>query len=248
MAKEIASFADGTPMKDAVNKVDDQLSFISVFHNTSNVSAKNSFKYKNDVMAYCIEWESVVSTRVDKDVLDIKKLREMFNHYQDKVDSLRKKVNGQETKGKSINAALSEKLQRNEEKLDEASGLYEASARPLCVLIEEVVQYGYKDLYPFIVAIMKFEMERSQNESRALHLFQCEAFENELRIDLLGEAIKQARLDRKLTQEELGKLVGVQKAQISKLENSLTDARVETILKVFKALNAKICFSVEMEN
>ena len=179
MAKEIASFADGTPMKDAVNKVDDQLSFISVFHNTSNVSAKNSFKYKNDVLAYCIEWESVVSTRVDKDVLDIKKLREMFNHYQDKVDSLRKKVNGQETKGKSINATLSEKLQRNEEKLDEASGLYEASARPLCVLIEEVVQYGYKDLFPFIVAIMKFEMERSQNESRALHLFQCEAFENE---------------------------------------------------------------------
>jgi len=75
-----------------------------------------------------------------------------------------------------------------------------------------------------------------------------EAFENELRLDLIGEAIKQARLDRKLTQEELGKLVGVQKAQISKLENSLTDARVETILKVFKALNAKICFSVEMNN
>jgi len=75
-----------------------------------------------------------------------------------------------------------------------------------------------------------------------------EAFENELRLDLLGEAIKQARLDHKLTQEELGKLVGVQKAQISKLENSLTDARVETILKVFKALNAKISFSVEMKN
>ena len=75
-----------------------------------------------------------------------------------------------------------------------------------------------------------------------------EAFENELRLDLLGEAIKQARLDRKLTQEELGKLVGVQKAQISKLENSLTDARVETILKVFKALNAKISFRVEMKN
>ncbi len=75
-----------------------------------------------------------------------------------------------------------------------------------------------------------------------------ESFENELRLDLLGEAIKQARLDRKLTQEELGKLVGVQKAQISKLENSLTDARLETILKVFNALNAKICFNVEMKN
>ena len=60
-----------------------------------------------------------------------------------------------------------------------------------------------------------------------------DAFENELRLDLLGEAIKQARLERNLTQEELGMLVGVQKAQISKLENSLTDARFETIIKVF---------------
>jgi HTH-type transcriptional regulator / antitoxin HipB len=75
-----------------------------------------------------------------------------------------------------------------------------------------------------------------------------DAFENELRLDLLGEAIKQARKERHLTQEELGELVGVKKAQISKLENSLTDARFETIIKVFKALNAKISFNVELLN
>ena len=75
-----------------------------------------------------------------------------------------------------------------------------------------------------------------------------EAFENELRLDLLGEAIKQTRLERNLTQEELGRLVGVQKAQISKLENNLTDARFETILKVFKALNVKVNFKVELLN
>ena len=73
-----------------------------------------------------------------------------------------------------------------------------------------------------------------------------EAFERELRLDLLGETIRQARLKRNLTQEELGRLVGVQKAQISKLENSLTDARIETILKVFEALNAKVDFRVEL--
>jgi DNA-binding XRE family transcriptional regulator len=73
-----------------------------------------------------------------------------------------------------------------------------------------------------------------------------EAFEYELSLDLLGEAIKQARKERNLTQEELGKLVGVQKAQISKIENSLSDARFETILKVFKALNAKINFNIEL--
>jgi DNA-binding XRE family transcriptional regulator len=75
-----------------------------------------------------------------------------------------------------------------------------------------------------------------------------EAFENELRLDLIGEAIRQARIERNLTQEELGRLVGVQKAQISKLENSLTDARFETIIKVFKALNASIHFHVELVN
>ncbi len=75
-----------------------------------------------------------------------------------------------------------------------------------------------------------------------------DAFENELRLDLLGEAIKQARKARNMTQEQLGLLVGVKKAQISKLENSLTDARFETIIKVFKALNAKVNFNVELLN
>ena len=58
-------------------------------------------------------------------------------------------------------------------------------------------------------------------------------FEYDLQMDLIGKAIKQTRQERHLTQEELGKLIGVQKAQISKLENSLSDARFETILKVF---------------
>ncbi|MBA2561348.1 MAG: helix-turn-helix transcriptional regulator [Chitinophagaceae bacterium] len=71
-------------------------------------------------------------------------------------------------------------------------------------------------------------------------------FENELRLDLLGHTIKQVRKERNLTQEQLGELVGVKKAQISKIENSLTDARFDTILKVFKALNAKVNFNVEL--
>lgn len=73
-------------------------------------------------------------------------------------------------------------------------------------------------------------------------------FENELRIDLLGQAIKQARKERNLTQEQLGELVGVQKAQISKIENSVKNARFETILKVFEALGAKVNFNVELNN
>lgn len=73
-----------------------------------------------------------------------------------------------------------------------------------------------------------------------------EAFENELRLDLLGQAIRAARKERQLTQEQLGELVGVQKAQISKIEHSVKNARLGTILKVFEALGAKVNFNVEL--
>ena len=73
-----------------------------------------------------------------------------------------------------------------------------------------------------------------------------EAFEHELKLDLLGNAIKEARLHQNLTQEQLGQLVGVQKAQISKLENNFTNARFDTVIKVFNALHAKVNFKVEL--
>ena len=72
-----------------------------------------------------------------------------------------------------------------------------------------------------------------------------DAYENELRLDLLGETIRQTRIQRNLTQEQLGLLVGVQKAQISKIENNFKDARISTILKVFDALQTKILLTVE---
>ena len=75
-----------------------------------------------------------------------------------------------------------------------------------------------------------------------------EIFEQELKLELIGDAIRKARKAKHLTQEQLGKLVGVQKSQIAKIENSTTDARFSTILRVFDALKAKVNFTVELEN
>jgi DNA-binding XRE family transcriptional regulator len=73
-------------------------------------------------------------------------------------------------------------------------------------------------------------------------------YEQELQLELMGEMIRTVRRERNLTQEELGKLVGVQRAQISKLENNTTNVTIETILKVFGALKAKVNFNVELMN
>lgn len=60
-------------------------------------------------------------------------------------------------------------------------------------------------------------------------------YDAEIKMFLIGEAIKRARLDQNLTQEQLGKMIGVQKAQISRLEHgeNLTFA---TVSKVFRAM------------
>jgi len=71
-------------------------------------------------------------------------------------------------------------------------------------------------------------------------------YEYELRLDLLGEMIKRTRKERHLTQSELGEMIGVQKSQISRIENNAKNVTIETILRVFKALKAKVNFNVEL--
>jgi len=73
-------------------------------------------------------------------------------------------------------------------------------------------------------------------------------FEYDLQMDLIGKAIKQTRQERNMTQEELGKLIGVQKAQISRLESNASNATIDTLIKVFAALQASVRLQVELPN
>jgi len=74
-----------------------------------------------------------------------------------------------------------------------------------------------------------------------------EQYEFELSMDILGEKLKQIRKEQRLTQEQLGKMIGVQKAQISKLESGNNSATISTVLKVFHAMKAKVKFKIEIE-
>lgn len=71
-------------------------------------------------------------------------------------------------------------------------------------------------------------------------------FEYDLQMNLIGQAIKQTRQERNLTQEELGKLIGVQRAQISRIENNSSNVTIDTLLRVFKALQAHVKLQIEL--
>ncbi|MCR5394387.1 MAG: helix-turn-helix domain-containing protein [Bacteroidales bacterium] len=62
-----------------------------------------------------------------------------------------------------------------------------------------------------------------------------EEYDAQMETFLIGEAIRQARLSKNLTQEQLGEMLGVKKAQICKIENG-GNVTFRTISRVFQAM------------
>lgn len=69
-----------------------------------------------------------------------------------------------------------------------------------------------------------------------------DAMETELQAHLIGEAIRLARKDKRLTQEQLGKLMGVQRSQVSKIEKG-HNLTISTIARAFRAMGVPAAFS-----
>jgi ribosome-binding protein aMBF1 (putative translation factor) len=70
-----------------------------------------------------------------------------------------------------------------------------------------------------------------------------ENFDADVEAALIGAAIKDARKAKNMTQKELGERVGVQTAQISKIESG-RNLTISTIVKVLKGLGLTADFSI----
>lgn len=89
---------------------------------------------------------------------------------------------------------------------------------------------------------------RKANDMLARMGVPTELFEEGIQIENpIGTLIKQTRLQRNLSQEALSVLLGVDKSLISKLENNDNSVSMETILQVFKVLNAELSFVVTLQ-
>ncbi len=69
-----------------------------------------------------------------------------------------------------------------------------------------------------------------------------DAMEAELQSYLIGEAIKQARKEKNLTQEQLGELMGVKRSQVSRIERG-HNLTIGTIIRAYKAMDVPAAFS-----
>ena len=153
-----------SPVADVANEIGAG-SLVSLQQLASMQARVNVLEYQQYVIDYAVEWEEIVTGRIDSQTKDVKKLQQDRLHYEKKVDALRTKVNNTERKGKETPVATMEKLQRNEEKLRDAWENHETAAGRLCVLMQEAIHFGWKDLYPLVTNIMKWEVNRLGREN-----------------------------------------------------------------------------------
>ncbi len=70
-------------------------------------------------------------------------------------------------------------------------------------------------------------------------------FENELKAEILAFQFKELRKKKHLTQMQLASKIGMEKGQISKIENGKFNLTLATINKIATALGAKIHFNLQ---
>lgn len=71
-------------------------------------------------------------------------------------------------------------------------------------------------------------------------------FENELKADILAYRLKELRKKKHLTQSQLAEKLGMEKGQISKIENGKFNLTLSTINKIAAALGAKVNFDLQL--
>ncbi len=67
-----------------------------------------------------------------------------------------------------------------------------------------------------------------------------ENFRKEAYAYYMGQVIREARREEKITQSELGKRIGANKSYISRVENGLIDPTISTIYSIITALGLRI--------
>ncbi|CAJ1959405.1 unnamed protein product [Cylindrotheca closterium] len=175
MAQHIAVLSRGSPLSNHVGAMpaagappDSVCSYLSTHHSLANKNKQYSQRFAKFVIDYCIQWQQVVFTRVDKTLKEAEKSRVEADHYQSKVESLRQSANEKLAKGKQVDSKSAEKLTRNEEKLVKIKEENRQCASDACLLVEELTDRAWRDLHPLLVKVIQFDMTISTEEAKAM--------------------------------------------------------------------------------
>ena len=139
------------------------LSIAQASHKLSHTYAD---QYETSIIQYAEEWLQTVTLRIKSGLLEFDKLRESLNHYVDKVAELRAEAKKIESHNKKLSPKKTEKLERNELKLNGAREAHHKYGQSLSLLIDEVTARGWRDLFPLIVNSIHFDLNYSSDQAK----------------------------------------------------------------------------------
>jgi glutathione S-transferase len=164
-----AELSEKTPLQHFVNKGRGSLAAVQEL--ASMYQVNNAQEYQQQILEYISDWETTASVQVEEKVSVLPKLRDTREHYETKLESIRAKVEHLEISEKSIPKATQEKLERTEEKLGEALRAHEDAAGKACFILDQVVRFGWKDLYPLVNKMIKWELNKLGREEKSYGQF-----------------------------------------------------------------------------
>lgn len=161
VAESLAKLTRDTPLNNAAEIHKDQMDVLAVKSQT------RGDEFKTIALDYLKLWRESVTSRINADIKNVEQLRRDADHYNNKVDSLKQSVKKLQDTGKPVPAATSEKLERNQEKLNTANNAYEIAAVNLILLIDDFVDRSWHDLHPFFLNLLKFDLNCISDEEAA---------------------------------------------------------------------------------
>mmetsp|Transcript_16534 Transcript_16534/g.46195 ORF Transcript_16534/g.46195 Transcript_16534/m.46195 type:complete len:192 (+) Transcript_16534:453-1028(+) len=168
MLRSMHQLSEGTPIFDDVGKSKNPTSLAHINETSAKKVKASAVEFQENVLHYATEWESIITRRVDLELLHCKRLAEEQAYHEAKVEHLRDELNKLERAGKNpAPTTMLDKLRRNEEKMDRTFKVHEAAASKACALLDQVVKQGWQDLLPLIKATVTWEKHHVHAESGA---------------------------------------------------------------------------------
>ena len=127
--------------------------------------------FQEFVLQYVVDWEQTIVDRIVSSLEKAEKLRLEVDHYQEKVKSLSSSDNDWSSiilGRSSSDEPDSERIQRNKNKYQDARNAYALYAKDLRLLIEEVTDRGWRDLFPVLMKLFLFESSLASDEEKIL--------------------------------------------------------------------------------
>lgn len=157
------SLADKSPLQYFVMR--DHGALIAVQEQASMYQGYSIAEYQQQILSYIEDWLVTVSNHLDEKVEEIPKLRATRHEWEGKMEKVSKH---QRSQPESFDQELADITQRE---MYKAIKGHEEACSKLCYMLDQVVRKGWKDLYPLVNKMMKWELNQLGRENKSYGQF-----------------------------------------------------------------------------